>query len=168
MNSLKATALLFILIAVYACNEKQQPIDEKFNGMWRLDKYEAFDSLTNKWTDDTTRIGHSGYIMYDGKGHMSVHLTPKGYKEVDISKNIDSLDLNEARQRAKFYQSNITYFADYETTDSTITHKKHSATNPNDWGTSVVRSYQFINDTLILTPLERIGGQQLRLRWIKR
>jgi hypothetical protein len=99
---------------------------------------------------------------------MAVHLTPNGYKDVDISKNADSLELNDARQRAKYYQSNITYFADYETSDSIITHKKISATNPKDWGTSVVRSYQFINDTLILTPQERIGGQRLRLRWIKR
>ena len=76
---------------------------------------------------------------------MAVHLTPKQYNDFDTNKNTDSLDLNETKQGAKFYQSNFTYFADYGTTDSTISHKELSATNPKNWGTSLVCSHEFIN-----------------------
>jgi|SRR5260221_8338298 len=158
---------LFILLTTYACKNKQQPNDDKFHGMWKLDKFETFDSVSAKWSDDTTRIGYSGFILYDGKGHMGVHLTPKGYKDFDTNKNIDSLDIKDLKELVKFYQSNFVYFADYETTDSTIAHKRLSATNPKDWGSVLTRDFEFKNDTLILIAHESMRGKKIRLRWIK-
>ncbi len=167
MKFSKFIVALFILCTAYACKNKKLRSGEQFHGMWKLDKFEAFDSAASKWVNDTTRIGYSGFILYDGMGHMAVHLTPKGYKDFDTNKNMDSLNMKDVKELAKFYQSNFVYFADYETTDSTIAHKRHSSTNPKDWGSVLTRDFEFRNDTLILSAHERIGGEKIRLRWIK-
>jgi hypothetical protein len=90
MNILKSVFGIVIILTIYSCGSKGNKSNDKFHGMWQLDKVEAFDSSTNAWTDDTTRIGWNGYILHDGQGHMGVHLTPKGYKDFDTNKNIDS------------------------------------------------------------------------------
>lgn len=135
--------------------------------MWRLDKFEALDTMTNTWSGDQTRLGWTGYILYDGQGHMGVHLSPAGYKDFDASRNIDSLSGTALTNLAKYYQSNFVYFADYALTDTTIEHKRLSATDPTTWGRSLTRDFEFRGDTLILTAHERINGQKLRLKWIK-
>ena len=167
MNNLKSILGLLLFLTIYSCGNKEQKICDKFHGMWRLDKFESFDSKTGKWTNDSTRTGYSGYILYDGQGHMGVHLTPKGYKDFDTDKNIDSLNLEDLKKLTKFYQSNFVYFADYDLTDSTIEHKLLSATEPKNWGSPWTRDFDFKKDTLILTAHESIGGMELRLRWIK-
>ena len=103
-----------------------------------------------------------------GKGHMGVHLLLKaGYKDFHTIKELDSLDKAGLKELVKFYQSNFVYFGDYKIIDSTITHKRHTATHPADWGSVLTRDFDFRNDTLILTAHERIGGKRLRLRWVK-
>ena len=139
----------------------------KFKGMWKLDRFETFDTLTNKWRIDTTRLGYEGFILYDGLGHMGVQQTPPGYKDYDVNKNIDSLNNNELKKLLRFYRSNYVYFSNYEIDKNTIEHKRLSATNPNDWGTVLKRDFEFIGDTLILTTHENINGSKLRIRWIK-
>ena len=157
-----------VLWTTYGCENRHQTIDDKFNGMWRLDKYEVLDTVSSKWLSDTTRTGFNGYILYDGKGHMGVHLLLKaGYKDFDTKKNLDSLDKDGLKELVKFYQSNYVYFADYKITDSTIMHERHTATNPSDWGSVLTRDFEFRNDTLILAAQERIGGKRLRLIWVK-
>ena len=135
--------------------------------MWRLDKFESFDSLANSWTDDSTRSGWAGYILYDGQGHMAVHLIPKGYKDFDTKKNIDSLEHDELKELAKFYKSNFVYFANYNVNGTIIDHNRLTATEPENWGTILTRDFVIKGDTLLLTARENIGAQQLRLRWIK-
>jgi hypothetical protein len=158
---------LFTLYILYGCMKKEQTIDSKLNGMWKLDKFEAFNSITSSWTIDSARIGHQGLIIYDGHGHMGVHLTPIGYNLVDTNVNLDSLNRKELIKFTKFYQSNYVYFANYRITKNTIYHTRLSATSPNAWGTTLRRDFEFKNDTLILTPQELIDGKKLRLRWIK-
>jgi len=167
MKEIKLILGLLTLVTIYSCNTKSQQADNKFDGMWSLDKFEAFDSLTNRWTDDTTRIGWSGYILYDGHGHMGVHLIPKGYEDFDSNKNIDSLKYDDLKELAKFYKSNFVYFANYNLTGTTIDHKRLTATEPRSWGTTLTRDFEFKGDTLILTAHESVTGQRLRLRWIK-
>lgn len=157
---------LLTLTTIYGCTNTQQA-GNKFDGMWRLDKFESFDSLANRWTDDSTRTGWNGYILYDGQGHMGVHLIPKGYKNFDANKNIDSLEHDELKELAKFYRSNFVYFANYNLKGAIIEHNRLTATEPEYWGTTLIRDFDFNCDTLILTARENIGGQQLRLRWIK-
>ena len=166
-NILRSVPGLLIFLTIYGCGNKDISSNKKFTGMWRLDKFEAFDSSSNTWADDTTRIGWNGYILYDGQGHMGVHLTPKGYKDFDTNKNIDSLNHDELVALTKFYKSNFVYFSDYTLTDSTIEHKRLSATEPQSWGKSLTRDFEFKQDTLILTAHEIIAGQKIRLRWVK-
>ena len=158
---------LFTLCILHGCMKKEQTIDSKLNGMWRLDKFEAFNSKTDSWTIDSARIGYQGLIIYDGHGHMGVHLTPVGYNLVDTNVNLDSLNREELIKFTKFYQSNYVYFANYQITKNTINHNRLTATNPSAWGTTLVRDFEFKNDTLILTTHELIDGKQLRLRWVK-
>jgi hypothetical protein len=166
MNILKSLFVLMSL-AICSCGSNGIKSNEMFNGMWRLDKFEAFDSSTNTWTNDTTRIGWNGYILYDGEGHMGVHLTPKGYKDFDTHMNIDSLNHDELVALTKFYKSNFVYFSDYTLADNTIEHKRLSATEPQNWGKSLTRNFEFKQDTLILTAHEIIAEQKVRLRWVK-
>ncbi len=167
MRDIKLILVLLTLSILYSCSTKTQQADNELQGMWRLDKFESFDSLANKWTDDSTRIGWNGYILYDGHGHMGVHLTPKGYKDFDSNKNIDSLNHDNLKELAKFYQSNFVYFANYNLAETTIEHNRLSATEPRHFGTSLTRDFDFKGDTLILTARESIAGLKIRLRWIK-
>jgi hypothetical protein len=98
---------------------------------------------------------------------MAVHLSPGGYKEANVVKNIDSLNPEELLSRAKLYQSNYTYFANVSANDSTVVHSKLSATNPLDWGTDATRDFIIDDDTLYLATREKQRGERLRLKWIK-
>jgi len=167
MNFFKLIVGLFILAIASTCMNKQQNSDSKFQGMWKLDKIEAFDSLSSEWKYYETDTYTNGYILYDGLGHMGVHLTPKGYEDFEPNKNIDSLDIKGLKDLVTFYKSNFVYFADYKIIDSSIAHYRLSATNPVNWGTTLTRDFEFRNDTLILTAHENIKGKKLRLRWIK-
>ena len=167
MNILKSVFGILTCLTIYSCGSKDTKSNDKLSGMWRLDRFEAFDSSSNTWSDDTTRIGWNGYILYDGQGHMGVHLTPKGYKDFDTNKNIDSLNHDELVALTKFYKSNFVYFSNYNLTDSTVEHKRLSATEPQNWGKSLTRNFEFKDDTLILTAHEIIAGQKVRLRWIR-
>jgi hypothetical protein len=135
--------------------------------MWKLDIFESYDSISGKWSHWETARYHDGNILYDGKGHMAVHLTSKGYKDFDLSENVDSLSMESLKERLKFYQTNFVYFADYETTNNAIDHHRLSATEPINWGTLLTRDFEFKNDTLILSAREIIDGNRLRLRWVK-
>lgn len=167
MKLLKLIPGLLTLVTIYGCNTNTQRPESQFQGMWRLDKFEQLDSLAGQWIDDPARIGWSGYILYDGQGHMGVHLLPKGYTDFDTRESIDSLNHDELKVLAKFYRSNFVYFANYATSGTTIDHKRLTATEPRNWGTTLTREFEFKGDTLILTAHEDIGGQQIRLRWIK-
>ena len=159
---------LLTLLAIFSCTSKQT-IDDKLNGTYRLDKFESFDSVSGKWNTDKWRGKEAdGFIQYDGKGHMSVHLYPKGYKDFDTNKNIDSLDRESLKELTRFYQSNFVYFSDYKIiNDSTIEHHRVSATEPKNFGTTLTRNFEFRKDTLILTAAEKIENKKMRLRWIK-
>jgi len=168
MNKIKIALGLLIILMIFSCSS-QKTIDEKFNGMYRLDKFESFDSISGKWiTDKWKGKYHDGLIQYDGKGHMSVHLYPKDYKEYDTNKNIDSLNIENLKEMTRFYQSNFVYFSNYKIiNDSTIEHHRMSATEPKSFGTTLTRKFEFINDTLILTALEKLDNKKMRLRWVK-
>jgi len=148
-------------------NKHAASSDYRFRGLWKLDKFEAYDSIGGKWVEDITHVGYSGYILYDGLGHMAVHLLPKGYSDFDPDKNSDSLNYADVKLLAKIYKSNYVYFADYKTENGKIWHTKLSATNPKDKGLVAIREFEFNSDTLILKPMEKINGLKLRLRWIK-
>jgi len=142
-------------------------MEEKLRGMWKLDKFESYDSVSRKWGDDLTRIGYTGYILYDGLGHMAVHLLPKAYNDFDSNNKLDSLSFDNLKDLTKLYMSNYVYFADYMIENGAVYHTKLSATNPKDKGSVAVREFEFLGDTLILKPKEKINGLRLRLRWVR-
>jgi Lipocalin-like domain len=166
MKPHRGLAIIFLLLAI-SCTNRQTVTIENIRGMYQLDKFESLDQESGNWIPEPSRIGWSGYILYDGLGHMGVHLMPKGYQDFDASKNIDSLNQPQLKELAEFYGSNFVYFADYSIRDTVIEHKRLSTTDPKDRGTVLVRNVEFRGDTLILTPHEKISGQQLRLRWVK-
>jgi hypothetical protein len=141
----------------------------KFAGMWKLDKYESFDSVSGKWHDTPGRVGYSGYILYDGKGHMGVQLLPPEFKDVFNNKNIDTSDVQELKKDLRLYSASFEYFAncDIKKETNSIEHHIVSSNHPEDWGTTVKRNFVFIFYTLILTANELIGGRKTRLRWIR-
>ena len=87
--------------------------------------------------------------------------------DFDTNKSIDSLKHDDLKELAKFYKSNFVYFANYNLNGTIIDHDRLTSTEPANWGTTLTRDFDFKGDTLILTAHENIGGQQLRLRWIK-
>ncbi|GAB2522493.1 hypothetical protein GCM10027085_10890 [Spirosoma aerophilum] len=144
-------------------------MDDTFNGTYRLDNIEAFDTVSGKWMATKWRGTYTdGFIQYDGKGHMSVHMFPRGYEDFDTSRNIDSVDRGSLEELTKFYQKNFVYFASYNiVNDSTIEHHRMSATEPQHFGTTLTRHFKFTKDTLLLTTIEKVESRKGRLRWVK-
>lgn len=158
---------LFLLLIIPGCRNNEHSLDNRFHGMWRLVKIESMDKESGKWASDSAFSGWNGFILYDGLGHMAAHITPKGYKDFDVSKNIDSLNTEGLKDLVKFYKSNFVYFANYKINNESIDHNRLSATNPKDWGSVLTRDFEFRNDTLLLTPHEILWGKKSRLWWVK-
>jgi hypothetical protein len=114
--------------------------------MWRLNRYEVWDSVSNVWTTDPTRTGLTGFVVYDGLGHMGVQ---------QIKTEGDSSENNV----------DIVYFAKYILlNDSVIQHTKVSS-NFDDTGFAVRRRFEFNGDTLVLAPEEAVD--RIRVVWIR-
>ncbi len=158
--------LILISALIYGCGSVHHN-DARFLGMWRLEMVESLDETSGKWEYDSTFFGWTGYIIYDGSSNMGVQLTPRGYKDYKTDKSIDNMENQELKDYLRLYQSNLVYFGKYFTHDNTIEHRRLSATNPKDWGTVLVRNFEFRKDTLILTAHEKMLGRKSRLWWIK-
>ncbi len=157
---------LLLVMMFNSCSVQKTITQKKMRGMYSLYRFEALDP-SNDWVVDSSRIGYSGYILYDGLGHMAVHLSPKGYKDFDVKKNTDSLSHEELLARSKYYESNYVYFANAKISGNNIVHERLSATAPGNWGVSVTRQISFHQDTLYLTTTEKVGETRLRLKWVK-
>jgi Lipocalin-like domain len=168
MTILPFTCIITLHVFVFSsCANVSQNSMSKFTGMWKLDKYESFDSTSGQWHDSPNRMGYTGYILYDGIGHMGVQLLPPGFKDVDKT-NIDSASNDELRKTLQLQVGSFSYLGNCNMTDSgIIEHHRLSSNHPKEWGTTIKRSFEFKGDTLILTANELIGGLKTRLRWIK-
>jgi hypothetical protein len=167
MSFSKLIFVILITLFLSGCCQKNQTPENKLSGSWKLDKIESLDNSTGKWYTDSTFNGWTGYIIYDGKSNMGVQITPKGYKNVNTNKNLDSLSSNELKELIKLYRSNWVYFAEYKITNATVEHRRLSATEPKEWGTTLFRDFEFKSDTLILLPHETLANKKSRLRWVK-
>lgn len=154
---------LFITCIIYtSCDSSSDA--SKFIGQWKLYKYE----ILNKgiWQTDSTRIGHKGFIMYDGQGHMSVQIVPLAYIGYKLSKKMDSLSFKEMKELADHYYSNYVYFANYTVHEHIVEHHILFCTEPSYIGIAMKREFEFKGDTLILTPVT-LDNYKFRLKWIK-
>ncbi len=164
---MKTINLLFLIAAASFYTHGQENIPKEFNkfsGLWSLHTMEQKDSVTGEW--GKWRKDMQGYILYDGKGTMAVHLTTAGYQETGLQfPNFDESISNEALQHLT---NSYVYFAKY-TVDSekgVVQHARISHSNPSEWNEVVRRKFTFSGDTLILQPLEATNAS-LRLKWIK-
>jgi len=153
-------AILFI-----GCQQKTKEADENsFSGLWSLHIMEEKDSITGEWNE--WRNGMQGYIIYDEKDNMSVHLTTKGYQDTELRfpNFIDSISTPALKHLTNSY----VYFAKYtvDEEENTVKHARISHSNPGMWNEVVKRRFTFSGDTLILQPLEEKNAG-LRLKWIK-
>jgi hypothetical protein len=154
------------------------PVDKKAGlaGMYRLYISENMDS-SGVWRIDPWTKGGDGYIVYDGLGHMAVHITRKGYNDYQwlpeeqslrdefIDKKLDSMSQEELKQAVKAFSSSYVYVGNYkiEDTADVVVHERLSTSIHSPRGSTVRRSFVFSGDTIILRVLD--GNR--RLKWIK-
>ena len=159
--------LFFIFVALlYGCNpaSEQNKEENKFSGLWKLHIMEQRNPDTGEWNE--WRNGMQGYILYDNKNNMSVHLTTNGYQDTELRfpNFVDSIP-DEA---LKHLTNSYVYFAKYTIDEDqrTIEHARISHSNPGSWNEVVKRRFTFNGDTLTLQPLEE-ENSGLRLKWVK-
>jgi Lipocalin-like domain len=178
INKRMKSLIVFTVITLLSACTTKQPVDtnSQLVGMYKLLIIENQDS-TGAWHEQEWGKGGDGYIIYDGKGHMAVQITPKGYKdfqwldeESSINQNkvrekTDSMSVDELKAAVREFVSNYVYTASYTIEDSAdvVIHHRISSTIPAIWGTTVRRSFSFSGDTLILKNL----NVNRRLKWIK-
>jgi lipocalin-like protein len=160
----KTKSLLLLLISFFIPQAGNIKGPSQFKGIWKLDKYESLQS--GNWQTDSSRIGNSGFILYDGAGYMSVQLMPAGYNNFKHDGDLDPLPAEELKDIADHYHSNFVYFASYTVHDNIVEHTVLSCTEPVNIGKVLKREYEFKNDTLILTPITS-DIKKSRLRWIR-
>jgi len=156
--------LLTVILSLGCTQETKLKKTNKFSGLWSLHVMEQLNPETGKWSE--WRNGMQGYILYDNKNNMSVHLTTEGYEATDLRfpNFVDTIS-NEA---LKHLTNSYVYFAKYtvDEEESVVEHARISHSNPGQWDEVVKRRYTFSGDTLTLQPLEE-ETSNLRLKWIK-
>ncbi|MEM9918644.1 MAG: lipocalin-like domain-containing protein [Bacteroidota bacterium] len=140
----------------------------RFTGLWKMHIFEYRDSSGN-WQEYFWNKGGTGYVIYDGMGHMAIHVTPKDYKQsvVSLEKGIDSLNFEELQAAVKLFSSNYVYVANSRVLEDQqiVEHERLSHTFPEEWHQVVQRRYEFKGDTLKLSPVE--GSFERRLTLIR-
>jgi len=174
---MKLFQLLIILVSLSGCaNNSGTNRIESLAGMYKLYIIENKDSA-GEWRQQDWGKGGDGYIVYDGKGHMAVQITSKGYKDFQwldeessinkdkVKEKTDSMTTDELKEAVKEFSSSYVYVANYtiEDTADIVVHQRITSSIPVIWGTTVRRAFAFSGDTLILWVL---NGNR-RLKWIK-
>lgn len=159
--------LIFVIttfIFTGCIQESNDPTKSKFSGLWKLVIIEKQDPESLEWSEYNN--GMQGYILYDDKDNMAVHLTSKGYQNTDIIFHDfdDTVLIEELKHRTQSY----VYFAKYTVyvKEKYVEHARISHSNPNQWNVAVKRSFEFIGDTLKLTTIDRKAGP-LRVTWLR-
>lgn len=160
-------SIIAILVFCFltACNQESKPKESsKLKGLWTLHIMEKLDPETEKWNE--WRNGMQGYILYDEKENMALHLTTKGYEKTDLRfpNFVDTIPTEALQHLTNSY----VYFAKYSINEKEgiVEHARISHSNPGLWNEVVQRRFSFSGDTLILQPVEKqISG--LRLKWIR-
>lgn len=155
---------LLSLSLLWSCTpQKETPVKEPIQGLWSLVSMQVKDSAGH-WSD--WNGGMQGNLLYDGSGHMSLHLSTHDFHEFDsaypnFTKDI-SLEALEHQTNTYFYMG--VYTIDLER--QIVQHTRISHSNPKDWGVTVERKFQFWGDTLVVEPVEATNAN-LRLKWLK-
>jgi hypothetical protein len=165
-----------ILLTAISCSDTKTD-NSILAGMYKLSQIENFDSTTKQWRGDDLGKDGDSYILYDGLGHMAVHITSKGYKDFTwlperqatskefLESYIDSMPSEQLRPAMKEFTSSFVYTATYsvDSDSGIVTHNRLSSSVPSVWGTQAKRRFAIRGDTVILTFLD---GTK-RLKWLK-
>ncbi|MEO6305265.1 MAG: lipocalin-like domain-containing protein [Bacteroidia bacterium] len=155
---------LLLLLSINCNGQKNVSANEQFKGLWILDKYESYDTISGKWSTEHGRMGYTGYILFDGLGHMAIQITPADYNEFNLNKKADSVGMKIV---VDYYNNNLIYFADYKVEGNGIEHKILSSTNPESIGAILKRDFEFKGKALFLTPKNKLNGSKIRMKWVK-
>ena len=78
---IKIFIVFIIPVFFFACTGKSKPNrNALLAGMYKLYIAENADS-NGVWHEDPWTKDGTGYIVYDGIGHMAVHITRQGYND---------------------------------------------------------------------------------------
>jgi len=171
--------LIFFTFTGLLCtctNKSQLNRNRLLAGMYKLYIIENKDSA-GVWRQQEWARDGGGYIIYDGNGHMGVHIIPKGYEDFPwldeesainngkIGTRIDSMSTAELKNAVEEFSSSYVYFGSYAVDDTAdvVTHYRITSSIPAVWGTTVKRKFSFKGDTMVLEPL----NANRRLKWIK-
>ena len=170
--------ILFIIpVILFACKVKSKPNrDAALSGMYKLYIAENADS-NGVWHEDPWTKGGTGYIVYDGMGHMAVHITRQGYNDFKwlpeeeslrperINQKLDSMSTEELKAAVRAFSSSYVYAGNYtvEDTIDVVKHHRISTSIHSPAGSTVRRAFTFSGDTIIL----RVLNGNRRLKWIK-
>ncbi len=158
--------VLFLIGSISSgCNQDTvQKESNKFSGLWSLSIMEELNSETGEWRE--WRNGMQGYILYDDRSNMSVHLTTKGYEDTNLQFPVFTDTISQ--EALKHLTNSYVYFAKYtiDEEQQVVEHARISHSNPGLWNEIVKRKFTFNGDTLTLQPLEEKEAG-LRLKWIK-
>lgn len=169
--------LLSLYLLASGCSENK-PIDKRARlaGMYKLYISENADS-NGVWHEDPWTKGGTGYIVYDGLGHMAVQINRKGYNDYQwlpeeeslrdekINAKLDSMSADELKEAVRAFSGSYVYAGNYtiEDTADVVKHERLSTTIHSPVGSTVRRAFTFSGDTIILHVL---NGNR-RLKWIK-
>ena len=177
LHPIRLFSLILAIASLVSCtNKRQKETTSELAGMFKLSSIQVQDSAGiyhHEWASDGT-----GYIIYDGLGHMAVHITPKVYSEYKwvlseneslypekIKAKMDSMSVDELKAALAEFVSNYVYVANYSVSDSAgvVIHQRLSHTIPSSWNTTVKRRFIFHGDTLEL----HNDIDKRRLIWIR-
>lgn len=175
---MKLVLCLFLLMPLlFSCSgNKKADKRNRLAGMYKLYIAENVDS-NGVWHEDPWTKGGTGYIIYDGMGHMAVHITRKGYNDYKwlpeeqslrdeyVNKKLDSMSTNELKDAVRAFSASYVYAGNYTIDDTAdvVNHERISTSIHSPVGSTVRRAFTFSGDTVIL----RVMNGNRRLKWIK-
>jgi len=137
-------------------------VRDRFLGTWRLSSFDA--TLAGGTTTKPYGDAPEGRIQYEKSGRMSAMLMRTDRKKISAA-SLETAPLEELRDATSGFTAYYGTF-DIDESKKIVTHHLKFANNPNWVGTDLVRSYQFENNTLILTATSPARpGATLRLVW---
>lgn len=175
MTKIPFIFLIFVLL-LSACSEKKRNDAHRLAGMYKLFIAENADS-NGVWHEDSWTKGGTGYIVYDGMGHMAVQISREGYNDFTwlpeeqslrdeyIDQKLDSMSVDELKNAVRAFSSLYAYAGNYtlEDTADVVKHERIATSIHSPVGSTVRRGFTFSGDTVILRVLD--GNR--RLKWIK-
>jgi hypothetical protein len=170
-------SLMVLGVLISGCKDIK-PVDKRSQlaGMYKLYVAENADS-NGVWHEDPWTKDGTGYIVYDGLGHMAVQINRKGYndypwlpeeeslRDEKINQKLDNMSVDELKDAVRAFSGSYVYTGNYsiEDTVDVVKHERISTTIHSPLGSTVRRAFTFSGDTIILHVL----NANRRLKWIR-